>query len=120
MLTLSYLGANQTTPNYNVMGVAKAALEASVRYLAADLGEHGIRVNAICPGLIKTDRIKSRFPGKGGHNAPRGGSTETVMSYPFGVGEPEDIANIALFLASDESRMVNATIIPAEGGISAY
>tara|TARA_R110002012_G_scaffold247656_1_gene423304 strand:- start:693 stop:1541 length:849 start_codon:yes stop_codon:yes gene_type:complete len=54
MLTLSYLGANRTTPNYNVMGVAKAALEASVRYLAADLGEHGIRVNAISAGPMKT------------------------------------------------------------------
>ena len=54
LLTLSYLGANRTTPNYNVMGVAKAALEASVRYLAADLGEHGIRVNAISAGPMKT------------------------------------------------------------------
>lgn len=54
MLTLSYLGANRTTPNYNVMGVAKAALEASVRYLAADLGEDGIRVNAISAGPMRT------------------------------------------------------------------
>ena len=77
-------------------------------------------MNAICPGLIKTDRIKSRLPGEGHNAAKAGGSTESFMSYPFGVGEPEDIANIALFLASDESRMVNAAIIPAEGGISAY
>ncbi len=54
LLTLSYLGAERVTPHYNVMGVAKAALEASVRYLAADLGAAGIRVNAISAGPIKT------------------------------------------------------------------
>jgi len=54
LLTLTYLGAERVTPHYNVMGVAKAALEASVRYLAADLGPAGIRVNAISAGPIKT------------------------------------------------------------------
>jgi enoyl-[acyl-carrier protein] reductase I len=54
LITLSYLGAQRVTPNYNVMGVAKAALEASVRYLAADLGSDGIRVNAISAGPMRT------------------------------------------------------------------
>jgi enoyl-[acyl-carrier protein] reductase I len=54
MLTLTYIGAERVTPHYNVMGVAKAALEASVRYLAADLGGAGVRVNAISAGPIKT------------------------------------------------------------------
>ncbi|MGA7657993.1 MAG: enoyl-ACP reductase FabI [Methylocella sp.] len=54
LLTLSFAGANRVMPNYNIMGVAKAALEASVRYLAADYGPHGIRVNAISAGLIRT------------------------------------------------------------------
>jgi enoyl-[acyl-carrier protein] reductase I len=54
LLTLTYLGAERVTPNYNVMGVAKAALETSVRYLAVDLGEHGIRVNAISAGPMRT------------------------------------------------------------------
>jgi enoyl-[acyl-carrier protein] reductase I len=54
IVTLTYLGAERAVPNYNVMGVAKAALEASVRYLAAELGEKGIRVNAISAGPIKT------------------------------------------------------------------
>lgn len=54
MVTLTYLGANRVMPNYNVMGVAKAALEASVRYLAADLGSDGIRVNAISAGPMRT------------------------------------------------------------------
>lgn len=54
LVTLSYLGAERVMPHYNVMGVAKAALEASVRYLAADLGEFGVRVNAISAGPVKT------------------------------------------------------------------
>ena len=54
MVTLTYYGAEKVMPHYNVMGVAKAALEASVRYLAADLGRNGIRVNAISAGPIKT------------------------------------------------------------------
>lgn len=54
MVTMTYLGAQRVMPNYNVMGVAKAALEASVRYLAADLGPDGIRVNAISPGPMRT------------------------------------------------------------------
>jgi enoyl-[acyl-carrier protein] reductase I len=54
LLTLSYLGAERVTPNYNVMGVAKAALEASVRYLAVDLGPAGVRVNAISAGPMRT------------------------------------------------------------------
>ena len=54
LLTLSYLGAERVTPHYNVMGVAKAALEASVRYLAADVGARGIRVNAISAGPVRT------------------------------------------------------------------
>lgn len=54
LLTLTFLGAQRVTPNYNVMGVAKAALEASVRYLASDLGPLGIRVNALSPGPMRT------------------------------------------------------------------
>jgi enoyl-[acyl-carrier protein] reductase I len=54
LITLSYLGSVRTIPNYNVMGIAKAALEASVRYLATDLGSRGIRVNALSPGPMRT------------------------------------------------------------------
>lgn len=54
LLTLSYLGAERVTPNYNVMGIAKAALEASVRYLASDLGPQGVRVNAVSAGPMRT------------------------------------------------------------------
>ena len=65
LLTLSYIGSGRVTPNYNVMGVAKAALECSVRYLAADLGSAGIRVNCVCPGPVDTpimDAILARAP----------------------------------------------------------
>ena len=64
LLTLTYVGAERWTPHYNVMGVAKAALEASVRYLAADLGRRGIRVNAISAGPIRTLAASGhrRFP----------------------------------------------------------
>jgi enoyl-[acyl-carrier protein] reductase I len=54
LITLTYNGSMRVSPNYNVMGVAKAALEASVRYLAADLGENAIRVNALSPGPVRT------------------------------------------------------------------
>ena len=60
-LTLTYYGAEKVMPHYNVMGVAKAALEASVQYLAEDLGKDGIRVNAISAGPIKTDRKSTRL-----------------------------------------------------------
>jgi len=104
----------------HVYAAAKGGLISLTRSLAGAYADDAIRANAICPGLIKTERILRRIGGSAGHNQPRGGSLATFQSYPFGVGEPEDIANIALFLASDESRMVNAAIIPAEGGISAY
>ena len=65
-----------------------------------------------------TERVRSRFTGA---NQVRFGGVEDVAArYPFAVGQPEDIANVALFLASDESRMVNGAAIPAEGGFSAY
>ena len=103
----------------HVYAAAKGGLISLTRSIAGAYADDAIRANAICPGLVKTERILGRYI-EAGHNRPRGGSVSTFESYPFGVGEPEDIANIALFLASDESRMVNAAIIPAEGGISAY
>ncbi|HEY6982392.1 glucose 1-dehydrogenase [Reyranella sp.] len=97
---------------------AKGGLIAFTRALAGAYSPKGIRVNAICPGIVLTDRVKSRFTG--GNQIRFGGMDNVAERYPFGVGQPEDIANIALFLASDESRMVNGAAIPAEGGISAY
>ena len=103
----------------HVYSAAKGGIISLTRSLAGVYSEHGVRANAICPGLIKTQRILDRYVARERPNS-RAGSVDTFESYPFGVGEPEDIASIALFLASDESRMVNGAVIPAEGGISAY
>lgn len=110
MLTLSYVGANRTTPNYNVMGVAKAALEASVRYLAADLGEHGIRVNAISAGPMKTlagsaiadARHTFRFAEK---NAPLKRNASL-----------DEVGHAGLYLLSDLSAGVTGEIHYVDGG----
>ncbi len=103
----------------HVYSSAKGGLISFTRSLAGSYAHDGVRANVICPGLVKTDRIKSRYVARK-PSEEREGTVSTFESYPFGVGEPEDIANIALFLASDESRMVNGAVIPAEGGISAY
>ncbi len=97
---------------------AKGGLISFTRALAGAYSPKGIRVNAICPGVVLTERVKSRFVG--GNQIRFGGIDNLAERYPFGVGRPEDIANVALFLGSDESRMVNGAAIPAEGGISAY
>ena len=103
----------------HVYSSAKGALISLTRSLAGAYASDGVRANVICPGLIKTERIKSRYVARKPSETRRD-SVSTFESYPFGVGQPEDIANIALFLASDESRMINGAVIPAEGGISAY
>src|SRR5260221_8310088 len=104
ILTLTYYGAEKWIPHYNVMGVAKAALEASVRYLAADLGENNIRVNAISAGPIKT----LAFAGVGDfryilkwneHNAPLRRNVSV-----------DDVGAAAVYLVSDLSRAVTGEI----------
>jgi NAD(P)-dependent dehydrogenase (short-subunit alcohol dehydrogenase family) len=102
----------------HVYVMAKGGLISFTRALAGAYSPKGIRVNAICPGVVLTERVKSRFTG--GNQIRFGGMDNLAERYPFGVGQPEDIANVALFLASDESRMVNGAAIPAEGGFSAY
>jgi enoyl-[acyl-carrier protein] reductase I len=110
MLTLSYLGAEKVVPHYNVMGVAKAALEASVRYLAADLGRDNIRVNGISAGPIKTlagsgigdFRVILRWNEL---NAPLGRNV-TI----------QDVGNAALFLLSDLGAGVTGQIQYVDGG----
>jgi NAD(P)-dependent dehydrogenase (short-subunit alcohol dehydrogenase family) len=102
----------------HVYVMAKGGLISFTQALAGAYSPKGIRVNAICPGVVLTDRVKSRFTG--GNQIRFGGIDNLAERYPFAVGQPEDIANVALFLASDESRMVNGAAIPAEGGFSAY
>jgi enoyl-[acyl-carrier protein] reductase I len=110
IMTLSYLGAMRVIPNYNVMGVAKAALEASVRYLASDLGPANIRVNAISAGPVKTasargikdfssvlDLVASR--------APLRRNTD-----------PAEVADAAVFLGSDLGRGVTGNVMYVDAG----
>ncbi len=110
LLTLTYLGATRVTPNYNVMGVAKAALEASVRYLAADLGPQGIRVNAISAGPMRTLAgsaiADARFVFRWSQqHAPLRRNVEL-----------EDVGNAGLYLLSDLSAGVTGTVHHVDAG----
>ncbi|WP_375459696.1 SDR family NAD(P)-dependent oxidoreductase [uncultured Enterovirga sp.] len=106
----------------HIYAAAKGAIISLTRTLAGTYARHNIRANAICSGRVNTERVRSTYgiPGRPGshHDAMR--VTEQVKEYPFWFGEPDDIANIALFLASDESRMITGAAIPADGGRSAY
>lgn len=112
MLTLTYHGSQQTLPNYNVMGLAKASLEASVRYLAGSLGKEGIRVNSISAGPIKTlaaAGIKSfrRMLKKNAERAPLGRNI-TI----------DEVGNTAAFLCSDMASGIAAQNIYVDGGFN--
>ena len=112
LLTLTYLGAQRVVPNYNIMGLAKASLEASVRYLAASLGPKGIRVNGISAGPIKT----LAAAGIGGfgkilkfveQHAPLRRNVTTV-----------DVGNAAAFLLSDLAAAITGEILYVDAGFS--
>ncbi len=106
-----------------VYSTAKGGVISLTRSLAGQYAQNNIRTNAICPGVILTERVMERFGVnlEGTDNEQSKAASATGMArYPFGVGKPEDIANVALFLASDESRMINGASVPAEGGMSAY
>jgi enoyl-[acyl-carrier protein] reductase I len=112
LLTLTYMGSIRATPNYNTMGLAKASLEASVRYLAESLGPRGIRVNGISAGPIKTlaaSGIKdfSKLLGVVADNAPLRRNV-TI----------EDVGNTAAFLLSDLSAGITSEITFVDGGFS--
>jgi enoyl-[acyl-carrier protein] reductase I len=109
-LTMSYYGSDKVVPHYNVMGVAKAALESSVRYLAADLGTHGIRVNAISPGTIRT-RAASGI----GDFENLARFTELNSPMQRGVTQ-EEVGNAALFLLSDLASGVTGETLYIDAG----
>ena len=102
----------------HVYSAAKGGILSLTRSLAATYGRQGVRVNAICPGIVLSERIKARVQTGLLEQAASVGLS--VESHPFSLGEPEDIARIALFLASDEARMIHGATIPADGGMSAY
>jgi enoyl-[acyl-carrier protein] reductase I len=112
VMTLTYYGAEKVVTHYNVMGVAKAALEASVRYLAADLGPDGIRVNAISAGPIRT-------------LAASGIAGFRKLHGPFDELAPlrshitiEDVGKTALYLGSDLSSAVTGEVVYVDGGFN--
>ena len=112
ILTLSYLGAERVVPNYNVMGVAKAALESSVRYLAADLGQNNIRVNAISAGPIKT-LAASGIPGL------RDMLTAFAEKAPLRRNvTQEDVGNTSLYLLGDLGSGVTGEVVYVDCGFS--
>ncbi|HET7371150.1 MAG TPA: enoyl-ACP reductase [Gammaproteobacteria bacterium] len=112
ILTLSYLGAVRALPNYNVMGPAKASLEANVRFLAHDLGEEGIRVNAISAGPIKTLAAAgiSGFRGMLEHVRQMAPLKRNVTI--------EDVGNTAAFLCSDLAAGITAETVYVDAGYS--
>lgn len=112
IMTLSYYGAEKVVTHYNVMGVAKAALEASVRYLAADLGPDGIRVNAISAGPIRT-------------LSAAGIADFRKLHGPFNQIAPlrahitiDDVGKTALYLGSDLSSAVTGEVVYVDGGFN--
>ena len=113
IMALTYLGATQIVPNYNLMGIAKAALEAAMRYLAFDLGDRGIRVNAISAGPIKTASSRQV-----------GGFSRILDIVPKVAPlrrnvTPEDVGNMAVFLASDLASAVTADVHFVDAGYHA-
>jgi enoyl-[acyl-carrier protein] reductase I len=113
VVTLTYLGSERVFPNYNVMGVAKAALEACVRYLAADLGQKNIRVNAISAGPIRTLASSgiSGFTNILQIYRDRAPLRRTV--------EAAEVAQAALFLLGDAGRAVTAEVLMVDAGFHA-
>ena len=110
LLTMTYQGSNKVVPNYNVMGVAKAALESATRYLANDLGPDGIRVNAISPGPMKTLA-----------GAAIGGARRTYkhtdLNAPLRANATlEAVGGTAVYLASDAGACTTGEIIHVDGG----
>jgi enoyl-[acyl-carrier protein] reductase I len=111
LLTLTYLGALRSMPSYNTMGLAKASLEASIRYLAASLGPKGVRVNGISAGPIKT-LAASGIKGFGK-------MLEMTAQSPLGRNVTiDDVGNVAAFLLSDLAAGVTAEITYVDGGFS--
>ena len=112
LLTLSYLGAMRSLPNYNVMGLAKASLEANVRYMASSLGPEGTRVNGISAGPIRTlaaAGIKS-FRKMLQHNASQTPLRRNVTT--------EEVGNSAAFLCSDLASGISGEILYVDGGFN--
>ncbi len=113
IITLTYLGAERVLPNYNVMGVAKAALEASVRYLAADLGPDGIRVNAVSPGPMRT------LAGSAVGSARKVYNFNARNAPLRRTAALDEVGGAALYLLSDMGGGTTGEVIYVDGGYHA-
>jgi enoyl-[acyl-carrier protein] reductase I len=112
LLTLSYLGSTRTLPNYNVMGLAKASLEANVRFLAVDLGASGIRINAISAGPIRT-LAASGIKGIRQMLSHVGNASPLKRNVTI-----EDVGNAAAFLCSDLAAGITGQVIYVDAGFN--
>ena len=110
MVTMTYLGSERAIPNYNTMGVCKAALEASTRYLARDLGPRGIRVNAISAGAVRTLSLAGI---KGGRGMLSQGRSLSAMQEDTSM---EGVAGCALWLLSDLGRSTTGEVVHVDAG----
>ena len=110
IITLTYMGSERAIPNYNTMGVAKAALEASVRYAARDLGPKGIRVNALSPGAMRTLSLAGI---SGGRGMLAKGRALSAMQEDTSM---EGVAGAALWLASDLGRSTTGEVVHVDAG----
>lgn len=110
LMTMSYVGAEEVIPNYGVMGPVKAALEASTRYLAAELGPRGIRVNAVSPGPLAT-RAASGIPG-----FDRMLDDARTRAPLRRLVEPEDVGALCVLLAADAGRSITGTTLYVDAG----
>src|SRR5579862_4921389 len=110
MITLTYLGSERAIPNYNTMGVAKAALEASMRYVARDLGPKGIRVNALSAGAMRTLSLAGI---SGGRSMLAQGRTLSALKEDTAM---EGVAGCALWLLSDLGRSTTGEVVHVDAG----
>jgi NAD(P)-dependent dehydrogenase (short-subunit alcohol dehydrogenase family) len=114
--TLGMIGS--VKPAY---AAAKGGIVSFTKTLAAQYVQHGIRANAIAPGIVRSERQLKRWEDPAGELTPTRRSYDQLkILYPFSVSEPAEIAGLALFLASDDSRMITGTTISADGGKSSY
>jgi NAD(P)-dependent dehydrogenase (short-subunit alcohol dehydrogenase family) len=105
-------------PNFAAYCAAKGAVVALTRSMAVDLAPRGIRVNVICPGTVYTPLMEPMLRARGDGDLERG-LAKTLLKYPIGrLGTPEEIANVALFLASDESSFMTGSVITPDGGMT--
>ncbi len=112
IIAVSSLGSTRVLPRYGVIGVSKAALESTVRYLAVELAPMGIRVNAVSAGLVRSGSTEKIL-------ASDAAFQEVLSRTPAGrIAEPDDVADVVVFLASPAARWIHGQVILADGGYS--